>query len=218
MREFPIFLDLYLYRLISGWKEERVMSRQTTPPANDEQIVDMYWQRDPDAIQETDNKYGKLLWNVAHNILFDSQDCEECRNDAYLGIWNAIPSTRPKAFHAFIMQIMRRIAINRYKEKSRQKRIPSQLTISIEELENAVSCGRSVEEAYEAEEIGRMISEYVRTLNERQRFIFVDRYYLAEPVEKIAADLSISVQTVYREIEKIKQGLKSHLERNGVYV
>ena len=67
--------------------------------------------------------------------------------------------------------------------------------------------------------LGELITEYVRNLSDRQQYIFVDRYYMAEPVEKIASDLSISsVRTVYREIEKIKQGLKEYLEGNGVYV
>ena len=195
------------------------MEKQTVTQslASDEKIIDMYWQRDPVAIQETDRKYGSFLRNVAYNILFDLQDCEECKNDAYLGIWNAIPSARPAAFSAFIMRIMRQIAIRRYREKSRKKRIPSQLTISLEELD-AISSDPSVEEAYEAKEVGRLITEYLKQLSERQRYIFIDRYYLAEPVEKTAAELSISVRTAYNEIEKIKQGLKDYLERNGVHV
>ena len=196
------------------------MSKHTPLPmtASDEKIIDMYWERNPDAIQETDLKYGHILRNVAYNILFDSLDCEECRNDAYLGIWNAIPSARPVAFPAFIVQIVRRIAINRYKEKSRMKRIPSQITVSMEDLKKTISSGRTIEEVYEAKEIGKMISDYIESLNERQQYIFIDRYYLAEPVEKIASDLSISVRTAYREIEKIKQGLKQYLERNGIFV
>ena len=195
------------------------MKKDTTTQltAGDEKIIDMYWERDPDAIQETDRKYGAFLRNVAYNILFDVQDCEECKNDAYLGIWNAIPSARPAAFPAFIMRIMRQIAIRRYREKSRKKRIPSQLTISLEELD-AISNDSSVEEVYEAKEVGRLITEYLKQLNERQRYIFIDRYYLAEPVEKTAAELSISVRTAYNEIEKIKQGLRDYLERNGVHV
>ena len=185
--------------------------------AVDEKIIDMYWQRDPDAIQKTDQQYGPLLRNVAYNILFDTLDCEECQNDAYLKIWNTIPSTRPPKFYAYIMQIIRQIAIDRYREKSRQKRIPSQLTVSLEELE-AMGGGPSVEDLCEAKELGRLISDYVRSLNKRQRYIFFDRYYMAEPVEKTAADLSISVRTAYYEIEKIRQGLKEYLERNGVRV
>lgn len=196
------------------------MSKQTKPQeiAGDEQIVDMYWQRDPDAIQETDKKYGSLLRTMAYNILCDVQDCEECQNDTYLDVWNAIPSTRPTSFAAFIVRIVKRIAIDRYKEKSRQKRIPSQLTVSIEELKQSLSSGVTVEQEYDAKEVSQMISDYVWQLNERQRYIFIDRYYMLEPVEKTAAELQISVQTAYREIEKIKRGLKKYLEGNGVYV
>ena len=196
------------------------MDRHTTPQpfVSDEKIIDMYWQRDPDAIQETDQKYGKLLRNAAYNILSDLLDCEECQNDAYLRVWNAIPTTRPTDFFAYIMQTMRRLAINRYKEKSRKKRVPSQLTLSLEDLQNSLSSGVSIEEEYDAKVLGELISEYVRNLNDRQQYIFVDRYYMAETVEKIAADLSISERTAYREIERIKQGLKKYLEGNGIYV
>jgi len=196
------------------------MEKQTVTQslASDEKIIDMYWQRDPDAIHETDLKYGNLLRNVAYNILFDSLDCEECQNDTYLRIWNSIPSDRPAAFSAFVIQIMRRIAIDRYRVKSSKKRIPSQLTVSIEDLKKSISNGLSVEEAYDAKMVGELVTNYVQGLNDRQKYIFMDRYYMAEPVEKTAADLSISVRTAYREIEKIKQGLREHLERNGVYV
>ena len=169
----------------------------------DEKIIDMYWERNPDAIQETNQKYGPMLRNVAYNILYDLQDCEECQNDTYLRIWNAIPSTRPTAFPRFIMQIMRQIAIIRYREKTRKKRIPSQLTISLDELEE-LSNGLSLEQTYEAKELGSLITEYVRQLNERQRYIFIDRYYLAEPAEKTASELSISARTIYDEIKKIR--------------
>ena len=193
---------------------KRTTDRQTT---DDERIIDMYWERNPDAIQKTDHKYGSLLRNVAYNILSDYQDCEECQNDTYLKIWNTIPSTRPPTFFSYVIRIMREIAIDRFRKKSRKKRIPSQLTISLEELE-ALSTGVTVEDVYEAKELGKLISEYVRGLSDRQRYIFMDRYYFAEPVERIASDLSVSTQVVYKEIRKIKQGLKEYLEGNGVHV
>ena len=184
----------------------------------DEQIINLYWQREETAIQETDKKYGKFLFRIAYNILHDSLDCEECQNDTYLGVWNAIPPTRPTVFPAFITQIMRRIAINRYKEKMSKKRIPFELTISMDDLNDTLHSGNTVEADFEAEEIGKLINEYVRKLSDRQRYIFIERFYLAETVETIAKDLSISTPTVYREIEKIKKGLKLHLERNDVFI
>jgi len=204
-------------------KEEIVMdkrdkSEQMPMSPNDEKIIDMYWERDPDAIQETNQKYGNMLRTVAYNILSDYQDCEECQNDTYFRVWKAIPSARPPVFSTFIVRIMRWVALSRYKEKSRKKRIPSQLTLSLEELEESISSELLVEESYEAKELGEMISNFVWSLNDRQRYLFMDRYYLAEPVEKTAADLSISVKTAYRELGRIKQGLKEYLERNGVRV
>ena len=193
----------------------RQEKRQET--ADDEQIIDMYWHRDPGAIQQTESKYGPLLWSVAYNILCDAQDCEECQNDTYLRVWNAIPSTRPASFAGYVVQVVKRIAINRYKEKTRQKRIPSQLTISMEELKKSISSGITVEEEYDAKEVSRMITDYLWSLNERQRHLFIDRYYMLEPVEKTAAEHRISIQTAYRELEKSKQALKKYPEKNGVY-
>ena len=184
----------------------------------DEQIIEMYWTRDEQAIKETDNKYGQFLFRIAYNILHDSLDCEECQNDTYLGVWNAIPPTRPNVFQAFITQIMRRIAINRYKEKTSKKRIPSELTVSMEDVYNTLHSDETIEAEYTSAEVGRLINDYVRNLSDRQRYIFIDRYYLAESVETIATDLEISVATVYREMDKIKQGLKIYLERNEVYI
>lgn len=184
----------------------------------DEQIIEMYWQRNELAIQETDKKYGQFLFRIAYNILHDRLDCEECQNDAYIDTWNAIPPTRPIVFSAFITQITRRIALDRYKEKSRKKRIPSKLTVSIEDMNETLHNYSMVDAHYDIKEIGRLINEYVKNLSDRQRYIFIDRFYLAESVETISTDLSISVATVYREIEKIKQGLKIHLERNDVYI
>lgn len=184
----------------------------------DEQIIELYWRREEKAIQETDKKYGQFLFRIAYNILHERLDCEECQNDTYLGVWNAIPPTRPTVFPAFITQIMRRIAINRYKEKASKKRIPSELTISMEDVNGTLHGDDSVAVKYEMAEVGKIINNYVRELSDRQRYMFIDRFYLAESVETIATDLSISVPTVYREIDKIKHSLKLYLEWNDVYI
>lgn len=185
---------------------------------DDEQIIELYWQRNENAIQETDKKYGQFLFRIAYNILHDRLDCEECQNDTYLDVWKAIPPTRPTVFPAFITKIMRRIALDRYKEKTAKRRIPSEYTVSMEDIKDTLHSNETVDSEYAVEELGKTISDYVRSLTDRQRYIFIDRFYLAEPVETIAADLSISVSTIYREIENIKQGLKTYLERNEVYV
>ncbi len=185
---------------------------------SDDQIVDLYCNRNEQAIWETDVKYGNMLFTIAYNILYDPQDCEECKNDTYFNTWNAIPPSRPTMFSVFLSKIMRNNAINKYKEKTCQKRIPSELTVSIDELQDFLHSANTVETEYEAKELGKIISEYLRVLTKRQRYIFMERFYFAETIEHISKECGIGVATVHREITKIKQGLKAHLERNGVYL
>lgn len=71
----------------------------------DEQLVELYCQRAADAISETDKKYGHFLFCIALNILHDAQDSEECQNDTYLGVWNAIPPTKPDVWWVFVKQL-----------------------------------------------------------------------------------------------------------------
>ena len=184
----------------------------------DEQIIDLYWQREERAIKETDDKYGSYLYRIAYNIVHDQCDSEECQNDTYLGVWNAVPPNRPLVFPAFLTQIMRRIAISRYREKMSKKRIPSELTLAMEDLTEILHDEVTVESELESIEIGRLISDYVKGLSDKQQYIFVARYYMAEPVSNIAKDLRINSSTVYKHLDKIKQGLKIFLENKGVSI
>lgn len=75
----------------------------------DEKIIGLYWERNEDAITETSSKYGKLFFRIASNILLNHEDSEECVNDTYLGLWNAIPKERPSPFSVFASRITRKI-------------------------------------------------------------------------------------------------------------
>lgn len=184
----------------------------------DKQIIDLYWQRDESAIEETDKKYGRALFRIAYNLLSDRMDCEECKNDTYVRVWNSVPPTRPRVLPAYLTEIMRRVAINKYKQKRSQRRVPSELTVSMDELRDSLQNEASLGRERDAEEIGKVINAFLREIPERRRYIFIERFYFAEPVEEIATELSVSVATVYREIERIKKDLKVYLERNDIYI
>ena len=191
------------------------MELQIQAAMSDEQIVELYWQRDERAIRETDRKYQHFLLTVAHNILRDAQDCEECLNDTYLEAWNAIPPTRPKVLQAFLATIMRRTAIDRYKAGKRQKRIDSELTVALSEVEEFLADGSAPAAELDAHELGRVISEFIRALPRRRRYIFMSRYYMARPIGEIARLLGCSESTVNKEIAAIKRDLKEKLEKEG---
>ena len=191
------------------------MELQTQAAMSDEQIVELYWKRDERAIRETDRKYQHFLLTVAHNILRDAQDCEECLNDTYLGAWNAIPPARPKVLQAFLATIMRRTAIDRYKAGKRQKRIDSELTVALSEVEEFLADGSDPAAELDAHELGRVISEFIRALPKRRMYIFMSRYYTARPIGEIARLLGCSESTVNKEIAAIKRDLKEKLEKEG---
>ena len=191
------------------------MELQTQAAMSDEQIVELYWQRDERAIRETDRKYQHFLLTVAHNILRDAQDCEECLNDTYLGAWNAIPPARPKVLQAFLATIMRRTAIDCYKRKKRQKRIDSELTVALSEVEELLTDGSDPAAELDARELGRVISEFIRALPKRRMYIFMSRYYTARPIGEIARLLGCSESTVNKEIAAIKRELSEKLEKEG---
>lgn len=187
-------------------------------PLDDEAIVGLYWERDEKAIEETDFKYKNYLFSIAYNILHERLDCEECLNDTYLGAWNAIPPSRPNVLKAFLTTIARRIAIKRYHKHLRQSVIPSELTVALSELEDFVAGDGDVGAEFDAERLGLVISNFVRSLPERRRFVFMSRYYAAEPIETIARDLHLSRSTVNKELAAIRSALKEALESEGYLI
>lgn len=182
---------------------------------DDEKIVELYWQRSENAIAETDLKYKRYLFSIAYNIVHDSLDCEECLNDTYVGAWNAMPPEKPNLLKAFLTTIMRRVAVNRYHYNAKKSAIPSEMTVSLSEVEAFLTEDTSAEDMFNAVQVGKLISNYLRSLSERRRFIFMSRYYVANTVDKIAKDLNLSRSTVNKELAFIRAGLKEQLEREG---
>lgn len=184
-------------------------------PMDDDKIVALYWERNEKAIEETDIKYKKYLFSIAYNVVHDRLDCEECLNDTYIGAWNAMPPSKPNMLKAFLTTITRRIAIKRYHSNLKQSVIPSEMTVSLSELENFLADDGDVDSEFDSERLGHVISDFVRSLSERKQFIFISRYYLADPIVTIASDLGLSRSMVNKELAAIRSALKEKLESEG---
>lgn len=185
---------------------------------SDSEIIELYWSRNERAIKETDNKYGRYLFTVAYNIVHNNQDCEECVNDTYLGAWNSIPPARPNVLKAFLTVIIRRISVNKYNSKSKKRAVPTEMTVSIDELDGFLSDGSDVYKALDSEKLGRALNRFVGSLSERRRYIFISRYYFAESIESISKEIGKSKSTVNKELASIRNELLSALEREGYTV
>lgn len=184
-------------------------------PLSDEKIIELYWERNEKAIDETDRKYKKYLFSIAYNVLREKLDCEECLNDTYLGAWNAIPPSRPNVLKAFLTTIARRIAIKRYHRNLKKSVIPSEMTVSLSELEDFIIGDEDIGSDFDTDQLGKVLSDFVRSLPERRRFIFMSRYYLSEPIETIARELNLSRSMINKELAAIRTALKEKLESEG---
>lgn len=182
---------------------------------SDEAIIELYWNREERAIKATDEKYGKYLFTIAYNIVRDELDCEECLDDTYLGTWNSIPPTRPTLFQVFLAKIMRNVALDRFRKKSAAKRIPSEMIVSLDEIDGYLPYDASVEEAVLIQEISRVLNEYLGSLSDRDEFIFVCRYYYSDTISDIAKMLDLNSKTVSAALLKLREGLKDRLEKEG---
>ena len=99
----------------------------------DEEIVNLYWNRQEKAIYETDKKYGKYCNMISFNILQNNEEAKECVNDTYLNTWNSIPPQRPNILKTYIGRITRNLSINQYERRKAKKR-DCTLEIALEEL------------------------------------------------------------------------------------
>lgn len=169
-------------------EKETIVKNDAPALLADESIVELYWQRNEKAISETDRKYGKYLYVIAYNIVHDRLDCEECLNDTYLGTWNQIPPQRPNVFQVFLSRIMRNIAVDRLRANSAQKRVPSEMMVSLDELNDCITDEVTMEETIALRELSRVMNDYLRTLNDREQFIFVCRYYIEEGITAVASE------------------------------
>lgn len=191
--------------------------KHKTRAISDEQIIELFFSRSEHAIQETDAKYGGYIQSIARNFLPDESDCEECRNDAYLSLWKSIPPNRPRLLAAYIAKIIRNLALDRCKEKSRKKRIPTSHQVSIDELYTCIQ-GTSMEEALDQTVLQSILNRFVKGLPEREKYIFICRYYCGDSAASISKSLGISESLVFKALAAMREQLKTAIEKEGYSV
>lgn len=184
---------------------------------DDTRIINLYWERDETAIKETSSKYGRLCAYIANNILSSREDSEECVNDTYLAVWNAIPTQRPNRFSVFISRITRNLALKRYEYLSAAKRSSWAVT-SLEELEDCVSGTDQVESEMEKMHIESTINHFLWQQGEEKRNVFIRRYWYFDSIENICKRTGFSQSKVKSMLFEMRQKLRKYLESEGIEV
>ncbi|MBQ8639138.1 MAG: sigma-70 family RNA polymerase sigma factor [Lachnospiraceae bacterium] len=183
---------------------------------NDEEIVDIFLNRDPAAIRETDEKYGKELYRMAMMILKSHEDAEECRSDTYWKAWQTIPPKKPVSLIAYLAKICRFQAFGKLDMRNAKKRKAEVVTLSAE-LENCIrkpwdGCGM------EDWELGELLNQFLDTLSERSCRFFLRRYWYADSVGETARRYGVGENLVKMDLLRSRNKLKAFLEKEGIDV
>lgn len=182
---------------------------------SDEQIIELYFERNELAISETDSKYGSYCSRVAFNMLRDRLETEECVSDTWLAAWNSMPPQRPNILRAFLAKICRNLALNRYEASRAKKRGSGEAELCLDELAELVSGGGDPADELNAADLSVSISRFLRALPERDSCIMVRRYFYTESVKDIAEMYGMSANSVSVSLNRSRAKLKDHLEKEG---
>ena len=181
----------------------------------DAEIVDLYWARNEDAIAQTKSKYGAYLKTVAHQILGDLEDSKECVNDTYLAAWRSMPDNRPKVLRTYLGKITRQVSIDLYRRRSRMKRYASEYAVSLEELGDSFTDGRTPEDELNARLLTNALNRCLRTLPEDARNTFIGRYYYFDSLQAVARYCGMSESKCKSMLYRTRQSLRAWLQKEG---
>ena len=184
---------------------------------DDKQIIDLYFERNEQAILHTQEKYGKYLESITHNILKSVEDSEECVNDTYHKLWETIPPQRPERLGSYAGKVARNIALNRYNFNNADKRNQN-MTVALGELEDILGNADFAANTTQRMAFTKALNEFLRHLPEKKRNVFIMRYWYLTEVKDIAEKIGENENTVKTVLARLRERFKKYLEKEGIIV
>ncbi len=182
----------------------------------DEEIMELFWNRDEAAIAATADAYGSYCYTIAYNILHCNEDAEECVNNTYWKAWKSIPPHRPNRLATYLGKITRNLALDRVKLLTAQKRGLGQTELALSELEDCVSAEASAEQALDELVLADAIEKFLYGLPKAERNLFIGRYWYLYPIRDLAAAYKMREGNVASMLYRLRKKLKLHLEKEGI--
>lgn len=183
----------------------------------DHTIVELFWQRNEDAIAAVSEKYGAYCRTIAGNLLASAEDAEECVNDAWHQAWQRIPPQRPVHLRPWLGKVVRCIAMNCWNRNHAEKRGGGMEQL-LGELAESVPGGTDPERVLEDAELGEAISRWLKTLPKEERVLFVRRYWYGFSLQELAAQRGVPPAKLAHRMARLRRSLRSALEKEGISI
>lgn len=184
----------------------------------DQEIIQLYFDRNEQAVAETERKYGGYCYTLAYSILGNKEDAEEIVSDTWLRVWNSVPPQRPKALKLYLAKITRNLAFNTYRRRRTQKRGGGEMELVLDELESCIPAPGGVQDDLNAQELGNVIQVFLSSQSQRDRGIFVSRYFHVEECSAIARRYGLTEGNVHRILSRMRSKMKNYLAKEGYEV
>lgn len=182
----------------------------------DNEIIELYWNRNEAAITATADTYGNYCYSIAYNILYNNEDAEECVNDTWMNAWKSIPPNRPNRLSTYLGRITRNLSLNRYKLLTTQKRGKGQVALALSELEECVPSQTDLDQITDEMVLISSIEAFLFAQPQTERNIFVGRYWYLYSIRDLARAYRMSESKVASLLYRMRMKLKLHLEKEGI--
>ena len=182
----------------------------------DEEIVELFWNRSEEAIQELKKKYEKYCYYIAYGILHNHEDAQECINDAYYQTWDSIPPQKPQMLSTYIGKITRNLALNKWNHYNAKKRGMGEVPLVLEELRECIPNGDEVEGVVDKLFLENLFNTFLGNLTKEKRIIFLRRYWYMCTIGEISKDFGMSQSKVKMTLLRLRNEFKEFLEKEGV--
>jgi len=179
----------------------------------DTKIIELYWRRDPQAIDCSKEKYGKRLYRIAMGILRSHEDSEECENDTYFSAWHSIPPVRPQSLFAYLSKVCRNGALGMLDRKRAQKRQAELMELNLE-LQSCIP-DRKQDDPADLVALTTSLNTFLEHLDSKDRKIFLRRYWFGDDLKEIAKDLNLRPNTASVRLGRIRMQLREFLMKEG---
>lgn len=181
----------------------------------DVEILELYLQRDEQAITQTDQKYGRYCHYIAYQILMDDLSAEEVVNDTYLRVWNSVPPQYPNPLKPYVGTLSRRLSLDRVDYQNAQKRGGGQLPAVLDELSECVG-GTEIADPDQTIALKEALNNFLGSLPRKNRNIFLRRYWYTGTVAEITREYAMKESTVAMLLMRTRKKLRAHLEKEGI--
>ncbi|MBO7448755.1 MAG: sigma-70 family RNA polymerase sigma factor [Clostridiales bacterium] len=183
---------------------------------DDQQIIRLFNERSEEAIAATKEKYGNILGKIARNVLGNSDDAEECVNDAYLALWNSIPPQSPDPLGAYACKVAKNISLKKFRHNSAEKR-NTYYDASFDELADCLISNDSVDDGVNEKELKEAIDRFLGKIKKVDRILFVKRYWFAQEISQIAEETGYGANYINVHLHRTREKLKAFLIKENLY-